>query len=265
MKNRLLILFIIFILVMPAWAQQEKIGPSKGAVNISLLMGKNQSIGSWLTLPDANSTSYSITTPGMNPNISDNSAINMIGVEGKWFFKDTWALRLSGMGNISAAKGYEGTIGAPAANGASVLLPFYSGVPSLTNHEVFANVGVDKYFTTKNEHLFYYLSPVINFQYNRLTGKNSADFTPKTDAPYFNVVDPGTVRYGEGFGIGLSGIIGCEYYTDGGIVFGFEVRGINYTYLLNTQLPMEGLNTLKSDSHNFSFLSQPTVKIGFRF
>jgi len=264
MKNRLLILFIIFIFVVPGWAQQEKIGPSKHTFNVSLLMGKNQSFGSWLELPDANQTSYSIKTPTVS-GTSDNSAVNMIGIEGKWFFKDTWALRFSGMGNINSAKGYDGLLGAPNANGASVLLPYYSGVPSYTNHLVVANIGFDKYFATKNEHLFWYAAPVINFQYNRLTGVNSASYTAKAEAPYFTVVDPGTVRYGEGFGIGLSGIIGAEYYTDGGIVFGFEVRGANYTYLLNTQLPMEGLNTLKSDSHNISFLSQPTVKIGFRF
>lgn len=266
MRNRLLILFIIFTLVLPAWAQKKEgeVGPSKGTKIISLLYGKDQSFGNWLALPEANSASYSIQTPGMYPVITDNPAINMIGIEGKWFFSNTWALRVSGMGNISAAKGYDGTIGAPATNGI-VLLPFYSGVPSLTNHEVIANLGVDKYFTTANNHLFWYLAPVINFHYNRLTGKNSADYAPKAEVPYFTVVDPGTIRYGEGVGIGLSGIVGVEYYMSGGIVFGFEVRGANYTYLLNTQLPMEGLSTLKSDSHNFSFLSQPTLKIGFRF
>lgn len=267
MKNRIFILFIISLLVLPAAAQKKEgeIGPSKGTKVISLLMGKSQSFGSWLTLPSANSTSYSIQTPGMYPGITDNSAVNMIGIEGKWFFSDTWALRVSGMGNIGVAKGYEGSPGAGGTNGASVLLPFYSGVPSLTNHEVIVNLGVDKYFATANDHLFWYLAPVINFHYNRLTGINSADYAPQTEAPYFTVVDPGTIRYGEGVGIGLSGIAGIEYYTNGGIVFGFEVRGASYTYLLNTQLPMTGLNNLKSDSHNISFLSQPTLKVGFRF
>ena len=256
----------MLIYVVPIRAQQEnKIGPSKKTVNVTLLMGKNQSFNSWVTLPSANSAAYSIQTPGMYPVITDNSAVNMIGIEGKWFFSNTWALRVSGMGNIGSAKGYDGTIGIPAMGGAPTLLPFYSSVPYVTNHEVVANVGFDKYFATNNEHLFWYLAPVVNFQYKRLTGVNSADYTSKTTAPYFDVVDPGTVRYGEGLGVGLSGIIGCEYYTEGGFVFGFEVRGANCTYLLNTQVPMEGLDALKSDTYNYSFLSQPTLKIGFRF
>lgn len=289
MKNKLYILLIILIIVVPAKGQQKNVeaapgkyknipaslsteqgkqgdvGPKKGTVNISLLMGKTQSFGGWLTLPDANSTSYSIQTPGMNSSISDNPAINMIGIEGKWFFSNKWALRVSGMGNISAAKGYEGSPGVPATSDGTVLLPFYGGVPSLTNHEVIANLGVDRYFATPNNHLFWYLAPVINFHYNRLTGKNSTDYSAMAKAPYFNVVDPGTVRYGEGVGLGLSGIAGVEYYATGGFVFGFEVRGVNYTYLLNSQRPMDGLNTLKSDCHNFSILSQPTLKIGFKF
>jgi hypothetical protein len=268
MKNSLLTIFIVLIFGLPLSAQdsQRNLGPSKGTVDVSLLLGKAQSFSNWLVLPDANSSSYSIQTPGMYSDITNNSAINMIGVEGKWFFSKTWALRLTAVGNISAGKGYEGSPGVPAAAGTTtVLLPFYAGVPSLTNHEVIVNVGFDKYFATSNDHLFWYLAPVINFHYNRLTGKNSADFVATSQAPYFAIVDPGTARYGEGVGIGLSGITGCEYYTKEGVFFGFEIRGANYTYLMNTQRPMDGLSTLKSDSHNFSFLSQPTLKIGFRF
>ena len=259
-------MFLILGLPLCAQEKPKDLGPTKGTFDVSLQMGKTQSFSNWLTLPDANGTSYSVQTPGMYSDITNNSMINMIGLEGKWFFSKTWALRVSGMGNICAAKGYEGSPGVPAITGTStVLLPFYAGVPSLTNHEIIANVGFDKYFATSNNHLFWYIAPVINFHYNRLTGENSANFTAISQPPYFTVDDPGTVRYGEGVGIGLSGIIGCEYYAKEGIFFGFEIRSVNYTYLMNTQLPMVGLTNLKSDSHNFSFLSQPTIKIGFKF
>jgi hypothetical protein len=265
MKNKLILTLIISFFVLAAKAQENDPGPKKGTKIISLLIGKNQSFGNWLVLPAANQTAYSIQTPGLYPVISDNPATNMIGIEGKWFFARTLALRVSGMGNISAALGYEGVPGISDSNGPSTLVPFYSGVPSLTNHEVLANLGIDKYFATRNKHLFWYLAPVLNFHYNRLTGQNSADFVPTTSAPYFQQVDPGTIRYSEALGAGLSAVFGVEYFTTGGLVFGFEAQGANYTYLCNSQVPMEGLSTLKSDTHNVSFFTRPTLKIGFKF
>jgi hypothetical protein len=268
MKNTFILLLIIPFLIVPSVSAQENdgaIGPRKGNKIISLLTGKDQTFGNWLALPDANQISYEIQVPLMGTSISENSAINMLGIEAKYFLTDKWALRLSGTGNISVAKGYEGVPGVSDANGVSTLVPFYSQVPSLSNHEVIAGIGLDRYFSTKNKHVFWYLAPVINFHYNRLTGENSTDYLPITEAPYFRIVDPGTIRYAEGLGAGLSGNIGIDYFTSSGIVFGFEVQGANYTYIRNTQLPMQGLSTLKSDSHNIAFLAYPTLRIGFKF
>lgn len=73
------------------------------------------------------------------------------------------------------------------------------------------------------------------------------------------------MRYGELYGIGLSGLFGDEFCTESGIVFGFELRGASCMYAINSILRVEGMKPIKSDNYDFSFLSLPTVKIGFIF
>ena len=263
--KRILLIFVISVWFGAVGAQEQKqeqtrIGPSKGTVTASLILGNTSTYANsgWLQLPAVNGTSstYMISSPYIYNYPTSNSLVNMIGVEGKWFFCDKWAVRLMGAARLDATPAYEGTAGVPASDPISAI-PTYADVPARGSTEVIINAGVDKYFTTKNEHLFWYVSPVATFQYGRKSGFEVTG----VDA----TADPGTSRYAEGFGIGLSGVVGAEYYTTSGIIFGFELRGVSYMYTLNSILPAEGLKPLRSDNHNISFLSQPTLKIGFRF
>ena len=260
--KRILILFVILIwfgTIIQAQEEKSGIGPSKGTVTVSLLLGNNaaSNYNYWVALPEANQSSYSLSSY-YNYNgyyLGNNSLVNMVGAEAKWFFTNTLALRLNGSTMLNAQPAYEGS---PAVVVNKVVaIPEYKDVPARANANVFINIGVDKYFDTRNEHLFWYVAPVVNFDYARVSGFEVAGVDP--------TVDPGTTRYAEQYGIGLSGILGAEYYTEGGIVFGFELRAANYTYSMNSILPAEGLKPLRSDNHNVSFFSQPTVKIGFRF
>jgi len=277
--KRILLIFVILSWVGSLQAQEkdknEVIGPVKGTVTASLIFG-NATYNSGLQLPDNSQSSYSVYSPYSTSSPTYNNAFNMIGVEGKWFFSDKWALRLNGASLLSATPGYEGVPGvsldpnlrtpmsdskgtywleSPTAS--YTIIPTYNDVPARATADVFINVGVDKYFSTKNEHLFWYASPVVNFQYGRETGFEVGGVNP--------AVDPGTTRYAESFGIGLSGVCGAEYYTRTGIVFGFELRGVSYLYSMNSILPVEGMKVLSSDNHSVSFLSQPVIKVGFRF
>ena len=46
---------------------------------------------------------------------------------------------------------------------------------------------------------------------------------------------------------------------------GVQVDPFAYTYNMTTYKPQEGLGNLSADSHNFSVLAAPTIKIGFKF
>jgi hypothetical protein len=259
MKKIVSLIMLLTVGLTSLQAQEtEKTGPQKGTVTVSLLLGNTStySAGNWFQLPAAGDDSYTVYSPMQNGFPTENSLINMIGAEGKWFFSDTWAVRLSGAALLSSSPSYEGT---PGVEGSSVLttIPKYNDVPARENAEVIINAGVDKYFATPNQHLFWYVAPVLNFHYARKTGYEVSGADP--------TYDPGTTRYAEAWGLGLSGIAGVEYYTATGIFFGFELQAGSYMYTKNTLLPQEGLETLSADNHNFSFLSSPTVKIGFKF
>jgi len=261
--KRILVIFVILISFGILQAQEEsRIGPTKGTVTASLVLGNSSTYSNngWLQLPAANQGSYTIVSPSLSQNPTQNSLVNMIGIEGKYFLTNTLALRLNGSTVFDATPGYEGTPAVDLTNGdvTTTILPGYSDVPARANTEVIINAGIDKYFATKNAHLFWYAGPVLNFHYGRKTGfgVSGADAT---------VVPSSDTRYAEAYGLGISGVAGAEYYTTSGIVFGFEMRGISYMYTVNSILPVEGLKTLRSDNHNISFLSLPTIKIGFRF
>ena len=262
--KKIIIAFILLCWLGPLSAQEQQKpapGPKKGTVTVSLILGNASTYenGSWLQLPAGGETSYTIYSPNLYNYPTENSLVNMVGAEGKWFFSDTWGARLSGAALINTSPSHEGTPGVDITydETTTAAIPAYMDVPARENTEVIINAGVDKYFATKNPNLFWYASPVINFQYARKSGYEVSGADP--------TVDPGTIRYAEGWGLGLSGIAGVEYYTNGGFVFGFELRGANYTYTMNSIRPEDGLSPLRADNHNFNFLSQPMVKIGFKF
>jgi len=262
MKKIVLLITLLTVGLTSLHAQEaEKCGPQKGTVTVSLLLGNTSTYntGDWFSLPvtpAAEGASYTVYSPMLQGLPTQNSLVNMVGAEGKWFFSDTWAVRLNGAALLSSSPSYEGTPGVP---GSSVLttIPTYNDVPARENTEVIVNAGVDKYFATKNQHLFWYVAPVLNFHYARKTGYEVSGVNP--------TYDPGTSRYAEAWGLGLSGMSGVEYYTTSGIFFGFELQAFGYMYTMNSLLPQEGLKTLSADNHHFSFLSSPTVKIGFKF
>lgn len=257
--KRILILLLFIVWFGPLIAQDRNDpGPMKGTVNISLMLGNALTYenGNWLQLPSANESTYTVYSPNLYNYPTRNSLVNMLGVEMKWFFSDSWALRFSGAGLLNASPSYEGTPGVTGEISVTSI-PTYNDVPARENSEAITSLGVDKYFKTKNEHLFWYIATVAHFQYARKSGFEVNGVNP--------TIDPGTTRYAEGWGGGLSENVGAEYYTNGGIVFGFEIRGASYLYTVNNLLPQEGLKLLQADNHNFTFLSQPVLKIGFRF
>lgn len=58
---------------------------------------------------------------------------------------------------------------------------------------------------------------------------------------------------------------GVDYFVLPGMYVGCQVDPVSYTYNMTTYKPQEGLGNLSADSHNFSLLAAPTIKIGFKF
>ena len=70
---------------------------------------------------------------------------------------------------------------------------------------------------------------------------------------------------GEAFGYRVAGVTGFDYFVSKALFISIEIRPIAYDYTVYNIRPQVGLKLLSSDSHGFDFLSNPMLKIGFRF
>ena len=59
--------------------------------------------------------------------------------------------------------------------------------------------------------------------------------------------------------------LGIDYFINEVLFVGAQVDGFAYTYNMSTYKPQAGLSNLSADSHNFSVLAAPTIKVGFKF
>ena len=81
--------------------------------------------------------------------------------------------------------------------------------------------------------------------------------------PFFNPVT-GNIEYRDVYVYVLSGN-GEITLEDVRSLLIAQIDPFSYTYNMTTYKPQEGLSNLDADSHNFSFLSAPTIKISFKF
>lgn len=70
---------------------------------------------------------------------------------------------------------------------------------------------------------------------------------------------------GETWNLRGSITFGVDYFVLPAMYIGAQIDPFAYTYNMATYKPQEGLSNLDADSHNFSLLSAPTLKVGFKF
>lgn len=70
---------------------------------------------------------------------------------------------------------------------------------------------------------------------------------------------------GEAFNIRGAITGGVDYFFNDAFFIGVQVDPFAYTYNCTLIKPQEGLSNLDADSHNFTILAAPTIKIGFKF
>ena len=87
--------------------------------------------------------------------------------------------------------------------------------------------------------------------------------TPSLNNEVF-VADVGP-RHAEMAAFGGNAVGGVDFYLMEGLFIGFEIKPISYIYAYMLKYPAPGLPSLGSDTHTWSFMSQPMFKVGFRF
>ena len=166
------------------------------------------------------------TLPTQSTNWNDKEL--RVGIEGGWFFLDEWKLVLGGGMSITKHPGY-------------------SAVPGTVDENTDWSDANDGSIPDYNA------VPEQNFvQFNVYTGVDRY-FKTKVDGLYLYA----GARVGYAYGRNIS-------ITDA-LFVGAQVDPFAYTYNRSLIKPQEGLSNLDANSHNYSILAAPTLKIGFKF
>lgn len=247
MKLRKLILIAVAPMMCFAVHAQE-VCPKKGDLTVAATVSYN-SYTSMKALA-GNQSSYSLSAASTNWNDKQ----LMVGIEGGWFFKDLWKLTLGGGMSITSNPGYAalpGTIDENSKPGDGSI-PNYQAVASQSDLQFQAFTGIDRYFKTKATGMMTYLGVRLGYAYGRNSSfADSEEYAGKS--------------IGESFNIRGALTAGVDYFFANDIFIGAEVNPIAYTYNKSTLKPQAGLGNLEANSHNFSILAAPTLKVGFKF
>lgn len=247
--RKLIILAVAPMLCLAAHAQKKECtSPKKGDFTVAATVSYNSYTS--LSAPAGNLTDYNLSAVSTNWNDKD----LMVGIEGGWFFSDMWKLVLGGGMSITSNPGYApvpGTVDATTEAGDGSI-PNYGAVASQSDIQFNVFTGVDRYIKTKVCGLMPYVGVRLGYAY----GRNSAfaddeTWMGKSIAESFNVRGALTA--------------GVDYFLTSNFFVGAQVDPFAYTYNKSTYKPQAGLGNLEANSHNFSILAAPTIKVGFKF
>jgi hypothetical protein len=271
MKKYIIISALLIGLLPNVLAQDEttSFGPAKGDFSGAVLFGRGSFLSTGLDVPSAPYNNTGWTVSGSAPYLNSveagyNDVSNMLGVEGKYYFSNKFALTISGgaiyRGTPSRAS-LPSVIDPNAPNAAWI--PAYNAVVLDERIDASFNLGADFIFPSKKyDRIFPYVGANIPIMYGK---RSQFDPTIVTNSDgSFYIADVG-VRQAEIVGFGLQSVAGIDYYIAKGFFFGFEFKPISFVYSFNRKAPAPGLEVLEADTHTWSFFSQIYCKIGFNF
>lgn len=310
MIKKLCTILLSAALVAPLWAQQAGGGkkegvvfaPRKGQWQVSLVLGgsgsfynENQltellpaynNFGGSIGLPNGGNggiiTSESDIADGnasgdlntwLNINgFNNNSLVNIVGLQAKYFVNDCWDINLSLGMNISLTPKKDYIEGDNSVS--DMVIPDQKYVNAQTTNNWYVNVGTDRYFKTSNARIHPYVGVVAGFQMARIetmepyTGKFLVDEDASDKEDDSNLTEqqvylaPGKV--GQMFGIKGALVGGIEYSLAKGLILGFECQPLAYRYDV-IQIAPRGFDNYNLSHHNIKIFDMPVLKLGFRF
>ena len=157
--------------------------------------------------------------------------------------------------NISKHPGYSGVPGTydPAQDEiGDGSIPNYAAVADQNFIQFNVYTGVDRDFKTKTNGLMPYVGLRVGYAYGR-------NLSQTDDETYMGR------SVGEAFNIRGAITGGVDYFFNDAFFIGAQVDPFAYTYNRTLIKPQEGLSNLDANSHNFTILAAPTIKIGFKF
>lgn len=249
MIKKLFLSTVASILCITGYSQEQSNGPEKGDFTLGATVGYNSYVG--FDAPSGLLNNYELKA--MSTDWFKNKM--MIGIEGNWFFSSKWALRLGGGLSFTGNPGYPAYLGTADEKDeeGDGSIPNYRAVASAQSLKYNAYLGVNRYFQMKkapNLYLYTGLQAGVAYGSNQMKYDEETSMGRST-AEVYNI--RGAINFG------------ADYYVLPAMFVGIEVSPLAYTYNMTTIKPQEGLKPLSADSHNFAFLSAPTIKVGFKF
>ncbi|MBA7540795.1 hypothetical protein ES705_33098 [subsurface metagenome] len=272
------------------YAQDEdsgsEFGTKAGDITGAILFGRGNflSYGSVPAAPGSNSnwTVYGQTPYANTVNANDNTLTNIIGGEVRYFITNRIAVNLSGGAIIRNTPDLQNVQyfyidqsyspvelipGNDPATSNQGWIPQYGSVVADNSIETNINLGGEYHFPSPRfNRLFPYVGAAVNYYYSRRSEYDPSVYysygTTGTGGTNVLVYDIG-VRSAIVNGIGAQAVAGIDLYLIPGVYVGLSTRPVSYLYIQNNKIPGPGLETLKAESHTWSFFAQTFVKVGF--
>ena len=318
MIKKLCTILLAAILAVPVWAQLEGnskkdgvvFGPQKGQWQISMVLGGsnsfyNENTGSYL-LPQFNNFGGAVglpnggegglVTPGTDPGqgvnsgylneylningFNGNSLVNIVGLQAKYFFTDCWDINFSLGYNINITPKKDFIEGDTEID--DMVIPDQKYINAQATNNWYVNVGVDRYFKTRNARINPYVGATVGFQMASIetkepyTGKLvfDEDIADETEEGYPDITDEDAYaeqsiylasgKVGQMFGLKGALVAGIEYSLTPGLILGFEMQPVAYRYDI-IQIAPQGFDKYNVSHHNIKLFDMPVLKLGFRF
>lgn len=293
MKKYLILTIVLLAgLSLATYAQDENSGSEFGAkagdITGAILFGRGNFLeyGSVPSAPGSNSnwTVYG-QAPFANTVSSDNNYFtNIIGGEVRYFITDRIAVNLSGGAIIRNAPDLQNVQyfytnpystdlipGNDPATSNQGWIPQYGSIVADNSIETNVNLGGEYHFPSPRfNRLFPYVGAAVNYYYSRRSQYDPSVYyssnyiygsggTGGTDVLVYDI----GVRSAIVKGIGAQAVAGIDLYLIPGVYVGLSTRPVSYLYTQNGKIPGPGLESLKAESHTWSFFAQTFVKVGF--
>lgn len=260
--------------------------PKKGQWEVSLMLGKQGAFynenNSYL-LPNVPLSGGSVGLPNGSQNNSGylneylnidgfngNSLVNIIGVQGKYFWQDCWAVSFSGGMNIGVTPKKDYIENMPFGDKTEgydeMDIPGQKYINATATNNWFVNVGIERYFKTKNKRIFPYVGAMVGYQMARVDSREpyTGRFVTIDGQPVEEQVFIPAGKVGQMFGIKGAATAGVEYDFMQGFFVALEFQPLAYRYDV-IQIAPQGFDTYNLCHHNIKIFDMPTIRVGFRF